>query len=88
MELLNKYQREQIIEQAKLLAGEDDRVAEVAQLALQLEDELEHLHHLLSKTEHYLNGGQDVSSHSHLLHDLKRYLERYDRELPRTPPPL
>lgn len=88
MELLKKFQREQALEQARLLAGDGERVAEVAKLALHLEDEITHLHQLLRKTEHYLRGGQDSSSHAHLLNELQHYRDRYERLTFSEEPPI
>ena len=48
---------------------------EVAQLALYFHQRLAHLESLVREVEHYLDTGQDVSTHARLLRDIRHYYQ-------------
>ncbi|MEH6627636.1 MAG: hypothetical protein V7739_14425 [Motiliproteus sp.] len=49
-------------------------------LALNLNQRLEYLEHLLREVEHYLEAGQEAAGHAHLLRDIAHYHQQLKPE--------
>ncbi len=60
---------------AEIYACRNGEAQQVGCLALNLNQRVSYLEHLLREMEHYLESGQEAAGHAHLLRDIQHYNE-------------